>query len=203
MSKFEEFDDQKKERFDEVSEKEQIQRFVNLKSLFADKKKLTEQGGDKEKMKRANYFDFIVNAYKYPDEIKIKDGEEPIDYSQIFSQAETGNEIIKEILKIFLKFKKNDNKLNSNLFLGNLGLVMEKDMSFIEEKNDQVLLDVEKLKKMFRWCLIAFVKKGKSIGREPADINEEDIGELCDDLEDIVNQMNSMFIKSKTLNSIV
>ena len=199
-----EFGDQKRERFDKVSEKEQIQRFVDLKSLFADKKKLTGEE-DKEKIKRANYFDFIKNAYKYPDEVKIEGVENSMHYSQLFSQAEYGNKLIKEVLNIFLDFQQSDNKPDFEHNLQSTEQLTKAlfDTSFLKKENNQVLLDVEKLKKMFRWCLVAFVEKGKSIGREPANINEKDIDKLCDDLEDIINQMNSMFIKSKTLDSIV
>ena len=202
-SRFEsEFNNQSRERFDEVSEKEQIQRFVNLKSLFADKEKLIREGGDEEKIERANYFDFIENAYKYPNEIKLKDAGKPIDYNQytqLFSEAETGNKIIKEVLKIFLKFKKNDDKLNFNLPLSNLDLAISNDASFLKKEDNQVSLDTEKLKGMFRWCLVAFVKKGESIGRKPS-VNEEEIDKLCDDIEDIINQINPKFAENKTFN---
>ena len=199
-----EFGDQKRERFDKVSEKEQIQRFVNLKSLFADKKKLTGEE-DKEKIKRANYFDFIKNAYKYPDEVKIEGVENSMHYSQLFSQAEYGNKLIKEVLNIFLDFQQSDNKPDFEHNLQSTEQLTKAlfDTSFLKKENNQVLLDVEKLKKMFRWCLVAFVEKGESIGREPANINEKDIDKLCDDLEDIINQINPMFIESKTLNSVV
>lgn len=207
MNKFEEFDNQKRERFDEVSEKEQIQRFVNLKSLFADKtKKLIrkdeENEEEKEKRKRANYFDFIKNAYKYPDEVKIEGVENPSHHRQFFSQAEAGNKVIKEILNIFLDFKQNNNELEFVPSADSLKMALLDDTSFLERKNGQILLNMEKLKKMFRWCLIAFVKKGEFIGREPG-VNEEEIDKLCDDIEDIINQISPEFAKNETFNKLI
>lgn len=74
---------------------------------------------------------------------------------------------------------------------------MLEDTSFLEKRCDQILLSVKKLKKIFKWCLIVFIKKGKSIGRESG-VNEEDIDILCGDIENIINQINSEFAKNKT-----
>lgn len=188
----------KRRRFDEVSEKEKIERFSAVQSLFADKNGLVarrSKGEDvnEEDINRSNYLDFFENVYKYTDEFKM-DNFNKKQVAELFEQALTGNKIIKKSLKFFLESKKMQSNLKNTMqgSLGELNNQIDFDrrqFATSEEKGRQ--LDVGKLRKMFEWSLNTFINGGgEKIGRKPPKINEEERKALADDLEDILNHVN-------------
>lgn len=185
--------------FDEISEKEQVERFKNLKVLFVDKHKQDEleNQGDRN---RANYIDFIENIYKYPQLFNIDDKDD-LEKSRIFDHAVSGNRIIKQALEFFLVVKKisianntQDKRVMDNargkisLESGTLdNLIDERGYGFADKTSHQLYVD--KLKNLFHWSLEAFVAGGEKIGRTPG-IKKEEIGVLCNDLESILKHVN-------------
>lgn len=52
-------------------------------------------------------------------------------------------------------------------------------------------LNIEKLKKLFKWSLNVFIDGGgEKIGRKPPKINDNEIKSMVDDLEDILKHVN-------------
>ncbi|MBI4692012.1 MAG: hypothetical protein HY773_01010 [Candidatus Terrybacteria bacterium] len=188
MSSPEEMAKTEKERkkFDEASEQEQIERFLNLKSLFADKDRLE----NKKDINRANYFDFFNNVYKYTDKFKIE-GMNDKQTAEMLEKARAGNKIIDDALDFFLEVKKNQGG-EKNL-MEESGSALEMTLSgarydFADAKSYQ--LDVDKLIKLFDWSAKTFIKGGEVIGRKPG-IREEEIKPLSEDLEAILKHVNA------------
>lgn len=175
--------------FDKAPEEEQIKRFKALKSLFAYKGELK----DEEAKKRANYYDFFSNVYKYTDRFKISGLTTKKEHDEAFRQAEKGNKLIKAVLDYFLEIKKSQTGVNNYNVLG-----MDKDGLFVmmpyegnpffDIENKQ--LKVEKLVSLFKWCLGTFADGGKAIGREPPKELKDQIDALSDDLEAILKYVN-------------
>lgn len=100
----------KRKRFDDVSQEEQIERFIAVQSLFLDKDELKNKkrkGKDinEEDINRSNYLDFFENIYKYSDKFKAE-GLDSKQVAKVFQEALGGNKIIKRSLGYFLEVKK-------------------------------------------------------------------------------------------------
>jgi len=191
---------EKIKNFDELSDKEQVERFRNLKVLFVDKEKRDELKNQSDK-DRANYIDFVENIYKYPERFDIgnKDG---VEKSKIFDHAVSGNRIIKQALDFFLTVKKNsvanntqDEKLMeaASQRIGSESAALERLIDdrghgFADQKTHQLYID--KLVNLFKWSLKTFIAGGEKISRTPV-IKKEEIDVLCNDLESILKHVNA------------
>lgn len=191
---------EKIKNFDELSDKEQAERFRNLKVLFVDEEKRYELKNQNDK-DRSNYIDFIENIYKYPEKFDIgsKDGAEK---SKIFDQAVSGNKIIKKALDFFLAVKKNsaanntqDEKLMmiASQKIGSEMAALERLIDdcgheFADQKTHQLYID--KLVNLFKWSLNSFITGGEKISRTPV-IEKEEVDVLCNDLESILKYVNA------------
>ncbi len=188
----------KRKRFDDVPREEQIERFIAVQSFFLDKdelinKKIKGKDINEEDINRANYLNFFENINKYTDRFKAE-GLDSKQVAKVFQEALAGNKIIKRSLEYFLEVKKmQTNQKNSMGFdLDALNKEIDENrynFATSQEKGRQ--LDVEKLKKMFKWSLNTLINGGgEKIGRKPPEISEKEREALADDLEDILKHVN-------------
>ena len=190
-------DEQYRVKFEMAPEQEQIDRFSAIKSLYVDR----SNGQNKDDKKRADYFQFIQNSYKYAEKYPLTvDGVVATEKQkrEIFSEAISGNEIIFSALNYFQAAKSQDGsverKNSYNDWLKDLertislrgGKSRDKNKYFADTENKQ--LNVEKLVGCFKFSLDAFTKQKE--GRTAPEGLTEEISPMSDDLETILKKVN-------------
>jgi len=185
----------KRRRFDEVSDEEQIERFLSLRSLFANKEELTKE----EDIERANYFDFFENINNATGLYKVE-GLNSVEVKNFLIREQKGNRIIKKALDYYLEVRKNlDAKLKKQegreekmdekqIELDNLIDFDRLDLAANSTEGRKLYVD--KLKELFQESLGIFVNGGGKIGRKPPEMKEEEKKALAEDLEDILKHVN-------------
>jgi len=167
-----EAEQQKREKFNEVPEAEQVERYMRLADLF----------------KQDSVFnDFFENAYKYPDRVPVE-GKSAQEVHEILNYMRNGALFINAVLDFFLQIKKREAQTKNAFEQSKSNLKSSFGRGSFTEKNFGKIKSRELLD-AFRFSLEAFVRYGESLGRRP-DIQENEINSYLEDFDYILEVVN-------------